>query len=46
MNSLLTTAGTAVAGLLLAVGTTFGIVSAASSTPEPVDEPVVVYGER
>ena len=46
MNPLVTTAATAVVGLLLAVGTTFGIVSAANTTPEPVDEPVVVYGER
>ena len=46
MNNLLTTVGTAVAGVVLAVATSFGIVTAANSSPEPVDEPAVVYGER
>lgn len=46
MGSGLTTAATAVAGLLLAVATAFGISSASTSTPDPVDEPAVLYGER
>jgi hypothetical protein len=46
MDSLLTTAGTAIAGLVLAAATAFGIASTADSTPDPVDEPTVLYGER
>ena len=30
----------------LAVGTAFGLVSSRTSTPDPVDKPLVVYGER
>jgi hypothetical protein len=45
-SSVLTTAATAVVGLLLAVGTAFGLSAAAASSPEPVDEPTVLYGER
>lgn len=45
-SSVLTTAATAVVGLLLAVGTAIGVSNAANSTPAPVDEPTVVYGER
>jgi hypothetical protein len=42
----ITTAVTAVAGLLLAVATAFGVASATGGTPDPVDEPIVLYGER
>jgi hypothetical protein len=35
-----------VAALALAVGTAFGLVSSQSQTPDPVDKPLVVYGER
>ena len=30
----------------LALGTAFGIVTSQSSTPQPVDKPLIVYGER
>ena len=46
MNPLVTTAGTATAGVVLAVLTAFGISSAADETPKQVEEPVVLYGER
>jgi hypothetical protein len=46
MDSLLTTAGTALAGVALAVVAAFGLASTSDSTPEPVDEPTVMYGER
>ena len=46
MNPLATTAGTAVAGVLLAVVTAFGIVGASDDTPKQVEEPTVLYGER
>lgn len=37
----------AVVAGLLAVGTAFGIVSTVSETkPDPVNKPLVVYGER
>ena len=36
----------AVVAAALAVGTAFGIVTTASSTPDPVETPLVVYGER
>lgn len=38
-----------VAGFVAAVvafGTVYGVVSTASSTPDPVQKPLVVYGER
>lgn len=41
--------GAVVAGVVavgLAVGTAFGLVTAQSQTPDPVDKPLVVYGER
>ena len=40
------TAAAAVAGLVLAVVTALGIASAAESDPKPVEDPVVLYGER
>ena len=36
----------AVVAAVLAFGTAFGIVSTASQTPDPVDKPLIVYGER
>ena len=45
-GAVLGTAGAAVAGLVLAVVTVFGIANAADSDPEPVEDPVVLYGER
>lgn len=44
MNSVYTTAGTAVAGLLLAIATAVGIASSAGGDPQPVEDPVVLYG--
>lgn len=46
MSSLvgLLVAGVVAAGV--ALGTVFGIVSTASQTPDPVDKPLIVYGER
>jgi tetrahydromethanopterin S-methyltransferase subunit E len=41
--------GVVVAGVVaaaLAVGTAFGIVASQSATPDPVDKPLVVYGDR
>ena len=41
--------GAVIAGVLavaLAVGTAFGLVSSQNQTPDPVDKPLVVYGER
>ena len=32
--------------VVLAVAVSFGIISSQSGTPEPVDEPLVTYGER
>lgn len=46
MGSVAITFGTAVAGVVLALGAAFALTSAASSTPEPVSQPTVVYGER
>lgn len=46
MTDLLTSAASAVVGVVLAVAVSFGIISSQSSTPEPVDEPLVTYGER
>ncbi len=46
MNPLVTTAGTAVAGVVLAVVTALGVASSADDTPQPVEEPTVLYGER
>lgn len=34
-----------VVGVILAVGAAFGIVSSQTSTPAPVDQPFIVYGE-
>ena len=41
--------GAVIAGVVavaLAVGTAFGLVTSQSQTPDPVDKPLVVYGER
>jgi hypothetical protein len=41
--------GVVVAGVVaaaLALGTAFGLVSTATQTPDPVQKPLVVYGER
>ena len=46
MNDLLTNAASAVVGVVLAVAASFGIISSQSGTPDPVDEPLVTYGER
>lgn len=46
MNVFLANAVAAVAGVVLAVVASFGIVASASDTPEPVDQPLVTYGER
>ena len=46
MNDMLANAGAAVVGLVLAVVASFGIISSSNGTPEPVDEPLVTYGER
>lgn len=46
MNPLVTTAGTAVVGLVLAVATAFGIGASADDEPAQVEEPTVLYGER
>jgi hypothetical protein len=35
-----------VVAVVLAVGTAFGLVTSQSQTPDPVDKPLVVYGER
>jgi hypothetical protein len=36
----------AVVAAALALGTAFGLVSTATQTPDPVEKPLVVYGER
>lgn len=46
MNVVIANAIAAVAGVVLAVVASFGIVASANETPEPVDEPLVTYGER
>lgn len=46
MNDVIANAVSAVAGLVLAVIVSFGIVSSVNDTPEPVDEPLVTYGAR
>ena len=46
MTDLLTSAASAVVGVVLAVAVSFGVISSQSATPEPVDEPLVTYGER
>ena len=46
MTDLLTIAASAVVGVVLAVAVSFGVISSQSATPEPVDEPLVTYGER
>ena len=46
MTSVVSLVVAAVVAAALGVGTVFGIVSTASKTPEPVDKPLVVYGER
>ena len=46
MNALAGVVVAAVVAAVLAVGTAVGIVTSASSTPDPVDKPLVVYGER
>ena len=45
-GAVLATVGAAVVGLVLAVVTVLGIANAANSEPDPVDDPVVLYGER
>jgi hypothetical protein len=35
-----------VVGLLIAVGTSVTLVQLQSQTPDPVDKPLVVYGDR
>ena len=40
------TAGSVVVGVLLAFLVALGIVSSANASPEPVDQPLVTYGER
>lgn len=45
-GAVLATAGAALVGLVLAVLTVLGIASAASSEPEAVEDPIVLYGER
>lgn len=46
MTDLLTSAASAVVGVVLAVAVSFGIISSQSGTPDPVEEPLVTYGER
>lgn len=46
MNDAIANAVSAVGGVVLAVVVSFGIVGSANSTPEPVEEPLVTYGER
>ncbi|MCW2667899.1 MAG: hypothetical protein JWN57_2861 [Frankiales bacterium] len=41
-----TTAVAAVVGVVLAGITAFGIVTSANADPQPVDEPLVTYGQR
>ena len=36
----------ALAGLSLAVVSVLGLVQVRNTTPDPVDEPLVVYGDR
>jgi len=35
-----------VVGIVIAVGTSITLVQLQSQTPDPVDKPLVVYGER
>jgi hypothetical protein len=35
-----------VVAAVLAIGTAFGLVSANSQTPPPVEKPLIVYGDR
>jgi hypothetical protein len=35
-----------IVGLLIAVGTSVTLVQLQSQTPDPVDKPLVVYGDR
>jgi hypothetical protein len=49
MGSLTSVAVAAIVGVTLAVLTTFGVVTVSQQTPEntkPVEQPLVVYGER
>ena len=46
MGSVVSVIVAAVVAAGVAVGTTFGFVSMNSATPEPVDKPLIVYGER
>jgi hypothetical protein len=36
----------ALVGLLVAVGTSVSLVEMQTQTPDPVDKPLVVYGDR
>jgi hypothetical protein len=36
----------AVVGIVLAVGTSLTLVQLSTATPDPVDKPLVVYGDR
>ena len=46
MGSLVGAVIAGVVAVALAVGAAFGLVSSQSQTPDPVDKPLVVYGER
>jgi hypothetical protein len=46
MGSVVSVVVAAVVAAGLALGTAFGIVTSQSATPEPVDKPLIVYGER
>ena len=46
MGSVVGVVVAAVVAAGLAIGTAFGIVTSQSATPDPVDQPLVVYGER
>jgi hypothetical protein len=45
-TSLVAAVVAAVVGLLLAVGTSVTLVQLAAEKPDPIDTPLVVYGER
>jgi len=45
-TSLVAAVVAAVVGLLLAVGTSVTLVQLSSAKPDPVNEPLVVYGNR
>lgn len=46
MSSLIAAIIAGVVGLLVAVGTSVTVVQLASQKPDPVQKPLVVYGDR